>query len=69
MPNNPSSFPMVERYLKMMPEILREQRIINCKLNAIIAFIGKYKVDYDQLTRDLEKCNNLPLSEKDTEQS
>jgi DNA integrity scanning protein DisA with diadenylate cyclase activity len=68
MRDNPSSFPMVERYLKVMPKILREQQIIGCKVNAITTFITKYKEEFDQLTRDLESCNNLPLNEKNPEQ-
>jgi hypothetical protein len=56
MSKNQSEYPMVERYLKMMPMFEREHNKFRCQLNAIINYLEQCRIASEDLRIALGKC-------------
>jgi len=53
---NPSEVPMVEKCIKNQRIIEKRQKLIECQIKAIVAFIDKCKSEAEELARDLASC-------------
>jgi hypothetical protein len=56
MPKDQSEFPMVDRYLKMMPIVEKNQKIFACQIKAIKRYQARMAKATAILMKELEEC-------------